>query len=349
MIERRIELRPGYSISRLIHGGWQLAAGHRPGSLDARTAVDDLYRLVDAGLTTFDCADIYTGVEELYGELIARYCRGTGRRSDLQIHTKFVPDLAQLPTLSKAYVESIVDRSLRRLRSETLDLVQFHWWDFAVPGWIEAAAWLAELQQAGKIRHLAVTNFDVEHLEPVLEAGVELVALQVQYSLLDTRPAAEMAPFCARHGIHLLCYGSLAGGFLSRRWLGQPAPAEMANRSLVKYRLIIDEIGGWARFQELLILLEGMSAESRVSISNLAAAAVLRRPSVAAVIVGGRGDDHLKDNLRIFDVNLSAEEVAQLQQLCDSFPGPSGPVYGLEREVGGRHAAIMKTDLNDKK
>ena len=71
-VARCIELRPGYSISRLINGGWQLAAGHSAAGPDGDRIVDELESMVDAGLTTFDCADIYTGVEELYGQLIRR-------------------------------------------------------------------------------------------------------------------------------------------------------------------------------------------------------------------------------------------------------------------------------------
>jgi aryl-alcohol dehydrogenase-like predicted oxidoreductase len=92
---------------------------------------------VEAGITTFDCADIYTGVEELIGAFLADYRPGTGGRPEVQVHTKYVPDLRSLGSLRKADVEGAIDRSLRRLRVDRLDLVQFHWWDYSVPGWIE--------------------------------------------------------------------------------------------------------------------------------------------------------------------------------------------------------------------
>ena len=89
----RLTLRPGYTISRVIRGGWQLAGGHGP--VDRAAAVDDLLAAYDAGITTFDCADIYTGVEELYGQFRARLLneRGAEAASRLRIHTKLVPDL----------------------------------------------------------------------------------------------------------------------------------------------------------------------------------------------------------------------------------------------------------------
>jgi len=90
----QIALAPGYTISRLIKGGWQLAGGHGP--IDAAAAYDDMDRFVDAGITTFDCADIYTGVEALIGEWMKRRSRRGGARP-AQIHTKYVPDLDRLP------------------------------------------------------------------------------------------------------------------------------------------------------------------------------------------------------------------------------------------------------------
>ena len=106
--------------------------------------------------------------------------------------------------------------------------------------------WLAEQRQAGKIRLLGTTNFDTMRLQEIVDAGVSLVSNQLQYSLLDRRVESEMVDFCREQGIHLLSYGSIAGGFLSGRWVGQPEPVgPHANRSLAKYKLIID--GDWIR------------------------------------------------------------------------------------------------------
>src|SRR5262249_48913109 len=123
-------LRPGYEISRVIRGGWQLAGGH--GAVDRRTAVDDLIASAEAQITTFDCADIYTGVEEIIGEFRTAYRNKHGAEAlaRIKVHTKFVPDLDVLARISKTHVASVIDQSLRRLRTERLDLVQFHWWDY---------------------------------------------------------------------------------------------------------------------------------------------------------------------------------------------------------------------------
>ena len=339
----RVDLAPGYSVSRLINGAWQLSEGHREGGFDRESVLEDLQQLVDSGLTTLDCADIYTGVEELLGELV----RTVGDQSNIQIHTKYVPDLADLATVTHQDVEATIDRSLHRLGLERLDLVQFHWWDYEVPRYLEVAGWLADLQRAGKIHLLGTTNFDVTHLREIVDAGVPLVSNQLQYSLLDRRAESEMVGYCLQHGVDLLCYGSLAGGFLSSIWVGQPEPdAQLANRSLTKYKLIIDEFGGWSLYQELLGALSKIARRHQVSLANVATRWVLDRPGVAAALVGTRGTSHLQDNLRIFHLRLDEEDHALLDEVLCRATGPSGQPFELERDPEGPHARIMKTDLN---
>jgi aryl-alcohol dehydrogenase-like predicted oxidoreductase len=337
-----IELADGYRIPRLINGGWQLSAGHGGSPLDVEAALDELERLVDAGLPVFDGADIYGGVEELFGKLRRR------RPADaIRVHTKFVPDLDALPRIDRDYVERIVDRSLRRLGVDRLDLVQFHWWDFDVPGYVEAATWLQELQRVGKIRLLGVTNFDVPHLRELLDAGVPVVSNQVQYSLLDRRPENGMVALCRRRGLRLLCYGSLAGGFLTDAWLGRPDPeGAPANRSLVKYRLIIDELGGWRPFQWLLKGLRGIADRHRVSLGHVALRWVLDRPAAAAAIVGARDARHAEENSNALRLELDHTDRQRIDALLESLPGPAGDIYSVERVREGRHGSIMRYDLN---
>lgn len=353
----RVELAPGYAVARVIHGAWQLSAGHRgtaggSRAADREAAIDGLLRLAEAGFTTFDCADIYTGVEELLGEVIRRWRRRAGdvAAPELQVHTKLVPDRSALPGLTRDSVEGIVDRSLARLGVERLDLVQLHWWDYQVPGYVEAAGWLHDLVRAGKVRHLGATNFDAARLAEVLDAGVPVVSHQVQYSLLDRRPAGAMADLARQRGLGLLCYGTLAGGFLSERWRGAAEPevpaTELPNRSLTKYRLILEEWGSWELFQELLETLAAVGERHGASLSTVALRWVLDRPGVAAVIVGATGARHLAATRRALELELDGADRARLDAVLQDANGPRGEVYGLERLPGGRHAAIMRYDLN---
>jgi aryl-alcohol dehydrogenase-like predicted oxidoreductase len=341
MIET-VELAPGYRIPRIVRGGWQLAGGH--GEVDRARAVREIAAFVDAGLDTVDGADIYTGVEAIYGEFNAS--RRAQGRSPLQVHTKCVPDHDDLARVDAGYIRRIVERSLDRLQMQRLDLVQFHWWDYRVPGCIEAARALAALQREGLIAHLGGTNFDSEHTAAMLDAGVPLVSMQVQYSLLDRRPESQLVPLARRHGVQLLCYGTLAGGFFSERWLGAPEPVALNNRSLIKYQLIIDDCGGWDAFQSLLRIVKTIAERHRTSIAAVATRWVLDRPGVAAAIVGARYADHLDDTLAVFSLRLDDQDRAMLAPWLAANPGPPGDTYALERDKTGRHGRIMKYNLN---
>ncbi len=337
-------LAPGYAISRLIKGGWQLAGGH--GAVDTAAALADMGAYLDAGITTFDCADIYTGVESLIGDF--RRTLDAERRARLRVHTKFVPDLDVLARIDRAHVRRIIDRSAERLGQERLDLVQLHWWDFSAPRLIDTALWLRELQDEGRIALLGGTNFDTPRAQALHDAGVKLATMQVQYSLLDARPAGAMTALCARTGMQLLCYGTVAGGFLSERWLGVAAPdGPLENRSLAKYRLVIEDAGGWEWFQALLRTLRQVGVRRGVGIASLASRYVLGQPHVAAVIVGVRRRAHLDAHRALCDLSLDAADRAAIDAVLAQRTPLDGDVYALERDREGRHGRIMKYDLGD--
>ena len=335
------KLAPGYDIPRLIRGGWQLAGDH--GEVDRERAIGDMSVFVDAGIDTFDCADIYAGVEDIIGEFRTRQ---TKDQKPLRVHTKFVPDLVDLARVDTAYVRRVITRSLTRLRTSQLDLVQFHWWDYAVPGMVATALMLRDLQDEDLIRHLGGTNFDASQTRAMLDAGVPLVSMQIQYSLLDRRASGAMTALCAASPLRLICYGTLAGGFITERWLGQPEPTELSNRSLIKYKLVIDDFGGWAKFQVLLQTLKDIGQRHGVSLSAVATRWVLDQDFVAAAIVGARYAVHLPEQLQVFSFKLDPQDHADIHQLLATCPGPQGDTYSLERDRNGRHGRIMKYNLS---
>lgn len=344
MTIERTTLAEGHEISRLIRGGWQLAGDHGP--VDPAQVSDDLLAFYDAGITTLDCADIYTGVESMIGDFRRHLAntRGAEALARLKVHTKCVPDLALLPALSSRDIEAIIDRSLQRLGQDRIDLVQFHWWDYAQGRLTEAVLALADLQRAGKIRLIGGTNFDAAHLQAFADAGVNFATMQVQYSLLDRRPAHAMDSTAAGIGTRYLCYGTLAGGFFDESWLGAPDPAgSITNRSRIKYRLIIDEYGGWTDFQTLLATLDAVAKRHGARIAQVAARWVLAQPNVAAVIVGASHPRHLPATRAITELTLDAGDMAAIAAVLR--PGPQGEVYALERDRTGPHGRIMKYDL----
>jgi aryl-alcohol dehydrogenase-like predicted oxidoreductase len=342
MAVARVELVPGYSVSRLTKGNWQLAERHGP-KVERAEAVDAMRRFVEAGITNFDCADHYVGVEELIGAFRTAH---PDLARQLTVQTKLVPDRDTLRGIKRADIGLIVDRARQRLGQDTLDMVQFHWWDWAIPGHIESLLWLRDMSQEGKLRLIGVTNYDVPHLKEAIEAGVPVVSHQVQYSVLDRRVENGMAAFCREHGIHLQCYGTVAGGFLGDAWLDAHAPETPADRSQAKYRLIIEEFGGWELFQELLDVLGSVARRHEVSITAIAIRWILDRPGVATAIVGARTDRHLADLLAIDAIRLDDADRAAIASVVSHADGPSGDCYSVEREPGGMHGALNWTNQN---
>ncbi len=199
---------------------------------------------------------------------------------------------------------------------KTIDVVQFHWWDYSDTSYLDALHHLSKIRDDGKIRHIGLTNFDTERIETMVENGFKLVSNQVQYSILDQRPDTLMAPFCQKHGIKLLTYGTLLGGFMSEGYLGKPEPtrSDLYTFSLQKYKNMIDAWGGWDLFQELLAALDSVAKKHNVVIANIATRYILDKPAVAGVIIGARLGiaEHISDNARAFSLNLDKEDSAKI-------------------------------------
>jgi len=273
--------------------------------------------------------------------------RGAEAGRDIMIHTKLVPDLDTLSRLKKAHVRAIVERSLRNLGLERLDLVQLHWWDYGLGDFVDAFGWLDDLRHEGLIHLIGATNFDSRRLQRLIAAGLPPASLQVQYSALDHRPENGLAALCQENRIGLLCYGTVAGGFLSDKWLGASAPSgPLENRSLVKYKLIIDEFGGWDLYQALLRILHRLAKRHQTDRATIASRYVLERPGVACVIVGARNQAHVKANASLTTLSLEETDRADIEAVVSKRQGPEGDVYELERDRSGRHGAIMKYNLN---
>jgi aryl-alcohol dehydrogenase-like predicted oxidoreductase len=293
---------------------WQVSGAH--GRIEREKALDSMGAHVDAGFTSWDLADHYGPAEDFVGEFRRRYAadRGAPALADVQFCTKWVPRPGPMPP---AVVAAAVGTSRQRMAAEMLDLLQFHWWDYADRRYLDALANLADLRDAGAIRHLALTNFDTERLAGILDHGIRIVSNQVQFSLIDRRPEMRMAPFCRERGVHLLAYGSVCGGLLSERYLNQPEPRGSAldTASLQKYKRMVDAWGGWPLFQELLAALRHVAARHSVGIATVAVRWVLDRPAVAGAILGRRLglSDHRADNTRVFAFALDAEDHERIE------------------------------------
>jgi aryl-alcohol dehydrogenase-like predicted oxidoreductase len=310
----RFPLAAELSICRIVNGMWQVSGAH--GAIDPDRAVAAMFAHHDAGFTSWDLADHYGPAEDLIGAFRRQFAarRGAARLAEIQAFTKWVPYPGPM---TRQVVEDAVQLSRRRMRVDRLDLLQFHWWDYADARYLDALKHLTDLKQEGQIRHLALTNFDTEHLAAIVDHGIAVVSNQVQYSLVDRRPERRMAAFCREHGITLLTYGTLLGGLLSQKYLGRPEPrrSELDTASLQKYKRMIDAWGGWSLFQKLLAALQEIADKHGASIANVGVRYVLDRPAVAGVIVGARLGltEHIADNARVFDLALDAADHAAIE------------------------------------
>ena len=320
----RVLLAPGLHSSRLITGLWQVADQERDGrTLDHAAAARALQDYAAAGFDCFDMADHYGGAEEIFARFRAHGGKG-------QAFTKWVPTPGPM---TEEVVRAGIGRSVERLGCIP-ELMQFHWWNFHHPAWLDALKVMARMRAEGTLRHIGVTNFDVDHLRVALLSGVPVATNQVSFSLVDRRAAAGMSDFCQSHNVRILAYGTLCGGFLSERWLDRPEPAEsdIADWSKQKYRRFLAEMGGWAAFQRLLREVAAIAKRHRVSVANVATRWVLEHPAVGAVIVGARltEAEHRADNLRVFGFALDAEDKARLDhalQGAQPIPGDCGDEY----------------------
>ena len=159
----------------------------------------------------------------------------------------------------------------------------------------------------------------------------------MQFSLIDRRPLVKMVQFCHEPTIKLFGYGTVCGGLLSEKYLGQPEPrgAELNTASLRKYKNMVDAWGGWSLLQELLSLLKQISGRHAVSVANIAVRYILDQPTVAGAIVGARlgVSEHLADNARVFNLMLDTDDYERI----NSVVGRSRNLFQLIGDCGDEY------------
>jgi len=296
---------------------WQVAGGH--GFINHELAIADMMRYHEVGLRSWDLADIYGPAEDFIGVFRRRLStlKGKEEMDTIQALTKWVP---QPGRITRSIVKENVESSLRKMNVGSLDLLQFHWWDYNNPYYIDALRYLFDLRDERLIKDVGLTNFDTETIQTITDSNLQIVSNQVQYSIIDRRPEVKMIPFCKRYKISLLAYGSICGGLISERYLGkvEPSGAELNTLSLRKYKRMIDAWGGWNLFQELLVNLNRIAQKHGVSIANVATRYILDKPGVAGVIIGVRLGiaDHISNNLQVFNLTLDKSDINDIENVC---------------------------------
>ncbi|XP_031402797.1 flagellar radial spoke protein 5 isoform X1 [Punica granatum] len=308
-------------ICRILNGLWQTSGGW--GRIDRDDAVEAMLRHTDAGLSTFDMADHYGPAEDLYGIFINRVRKERPPEYLEKVRglTKWVPPPVKM---TSDYVKEAINVSRKRMDVASLDMLQFHWWDYSNPGYLDALKHLTDLKEEGKIKTVALTNFDTERLQIILENGIPIVSNQVQHSIVDMRPQQKMAELCILSGVKLITYGTVMGGLLSEKFLDTNLSIPFAGPplntpSLQKYKRMVDAWGGWSQFQVLLQTLKKVADKHGVTIPTVAVRYILDQPAVAGSMVGVRLglSEHINDSKKVFSLVLDEEDVNSIKEVSE--------------------------------
>lgn len=312
-----------FTAPRLWTGLWQLSSTAW-GTASAAKIRQGMARHVEQGYTAFDMADHYGSAEILFGQ----FRESLPPSQNVIGATKWCVFKQTDP--SRGVVESAVRERMTRMRTQRIDLLQFHWQNYSDKGYMKALRHLQDLQQEGLITTLGLCNFDTIRTDEIctqLGPG-SIVTNQVPFSLIDTRVLHGMADVCEKHDLKLLTYGSLCGGFLSDAWLNKPEPDPYSGSLTPSQRKYLDVIlkvwGDWELFQTLLSVLRSIGDRHRnASIANVATRWVLDHPFVGAVLVGTRlgVSEHPDDNRNVFRIQLSQEDRDDIESILDRSTG----------------------------
>ncbi|HET9518905.1 MAG TPA: aldo/keto reductase family protein, partial [Actinoplanes sp.] len=308
--------RSGLLISEIAYGNW-ITHGSQVEE-DAATAC--VRAALDAGITTFDTADVYAGTvaEEVLGRALAGQ-----RREGLEIFTKVYWPTGPGPNdrgLSRKHIMESIDGSLRRLQTDYVDLYQAHRYDYATP-LEETMQAFADIVRQGKALYIGVSEWSAPQIRAAhtlaQELRVQLVSSQPQYSMLWRVIEAEVVPACEELGIGQIVWSPMAQGVLSGKYLpGQPPPAgsratdEKSGAAFIG-RLLSDDI--LTRVQRL----KPLADEAGLTMAQLAIAWVLQNPNVSAAIVGASRPEQVADNVKASGVKLDAELLKKIDEIVD--------------------------------
>lgn len=302
-------------ITTIGLGTWAIGGGENPygwGPQDDRDSIDTIRAALDLGINWLDTAKGYGHghSEEVVGEAVK------GRRDRVVIATKcgilWKEDGSDIYGCLKAEsIKAECDSSLKRLGTDYIDLYQIHW---PMPDEDIEEGWgaIADLVKAGKVRYGGVSNFSVDQMKRA-QAIHPIASLQPPYSMLKRDIEAEILPFCAANNIGVIVYSPMQAGLLTGRFTKERAaslPADDWRKNSPDF-----QEPQLSATLEMVEKMRPIAAKHGQPVANLAIAWTLRRPEVTAAIVGARRPDQIRETAAAGDLQLSAEEIAELDRL----------------------------------
>ena len=336
--------RSGVKVSTLCLGGMTFGEADATSMMHgASSSQEEAFAVLNyataAGINFIDVADVY-GQDGLSERVLGEWLTESKKRDELVIATKFrfrMDTSANGAGAARYRIVKTVEDSLRRLQTDRIDLYQIHAQDLETPE-DETLRALDDLVRAGKVLYIGCSNYAAYRLVESLYTSEKqrlerFVSLQAQYSLTVRDLEREHVPACLRHGLGILPWSPLAGGFLSGKYRKDQTPpagsrydTERWKKSLARF----DNPRNW----QILAALDQTAAETAHSVAAVALAWLSQKPAVTSVIFGARTVAQLQDNLQAAELTLSAEQMARLDAASSFELGY--PYEFLGRMTGGR-------------
>lgn len=304
----------GFKVSSLIYGNWLTHASQVTNDEAVRT----VHAALDGGITTFDTADVYANqaAEEVLGGALSGQ-----RREGLEILTKvYWPVAERMPNdhgLSRKHIMESINGSLKRLRTEYVDLYQAHRYDYETP-LEETMQAFADIVRSGKALYIGVSEWTAEQIEAgaklAKQMNFQLISSQPQYSMLWRVIEKKVIPASEKHGLSQIVWSPMAGGVLTGKYLPGVSPAEGTRASDPETASFLEKFMSDAtlsRVQQLKPLAEQLG----VSMAQFALAWTLQNSNVSAAIVGARTPEQIKSNLGADTIEIPAEIMKKVDEI----------------------------------
>jgi aryl-alcohol dehydrogenase-like predicted oxidoreductase len=339
----RVLGRTGLKVSELCLGTMTFGQNfYGIGVVEQPTANAMVARALEAGINFFDTADVYSyGQSETVLGQALKDC--SVERDRVIVATKVRGAMSEEATsgtgdannvgLSRQHIFASVEKSLKRLGTDYIDLYQVHGWDILTPV-EETLRALDDLVRHGKVRYIGCSNWSARHLMKAVclsraNGWAEFVSLQAYYSLVGRDLEHELLPLCREEGLGVLPWSPLSGGFLSGKYQRDNPNPEGARRTGFQFPPI-DEARGFDAVEAL----QRIAREKNASVAQVALAWLLAQPGVTSIIIGANKMSQLEDNLKAADFKLTAAEIEVLS--ATTAPASQYPQWMIERQNAGR-------------
>ncbi|RME43746.1 MAG: aldo/keto reductase [Deltaproteobacteria bacterium] len=316
--------RSGLKVSSLCLGAMTFGEAdensfmHKVGC-DEKTAFQLMNRALEAGVNFFDTADIY-GQHGLSERVIGRWFEKERKRDEVILATKFRFTMWEGPNgkgASRYRIMRCVEESLRRLKTDRIDLYQIHMQDTETPI-EETLRALDDLIRQGKVLYIGASNYTAYRLMEALWTSekhslVPFVSLQAQYSLVIRDLERELVPLCREYGIGILPWSPLAGGFLTGKYRQGMAPPPGSRLAQERWRARYESFDT-ERNWRIIYRVSEIADEIGATPAQVSLAWLLHQPTVTSVIFGCRSLEQLEDNLKATEISLSEEQRRRLDE-----------------------------------